>query len=164
MARARTDVEALFQWDAVEEFVVRPMYDCPDGGTLEIIRTPFSARFLVPDELRSEVVRAILEVKFMGQTELLDFTIEKVIGAFQVRDLMLDALLVHPDMVPLIKVNGPALGHRPKLFAHQDVPIGEIFATAEPSFLGVIPVSPEGIPGVGLWNPHGVIWGYFPTV
>ena len=97
----------------------------------------------------------------MGQEALPVFSIAQAICAFQARDLCLDSLLVHPDMTPLIKVHGPAWGYIPKIFEHQEVPVGEIFAMTEPSFLGVIPISPEGIPGVGLWNPHGVVWGYF---
>lgn len=165
MAEAREDVEQLFLIDHLPREVDRLMYDTETLGTVEAIplkmAPPWNSAFMVQEELRSEVVRRILDVR-RGMAPLAPFTIVKAHEVFANRDLALHSLLVHPEFVPLcVKARRPMFGIVPKLFEHYEVPPGEIYAVAQPEFVGVVPITWEGAPGVVLHNLNGIVWGRF---
>jgi hypothetical protein len=170
MDDARNDVERLFVFDHLPPYVVRPIYDTDMPGcegrveaiTIEL-EPPWNSAYLVLEELRSEVVRKILEIKEMGAEPLRPFTLASAHETMANRDLLLDSILVHPEFVPLlVNIRKLFLGKVVKVFEHYEVPPGEVYGLSEPQFVGVIPIRNDGVPGVALHNPHGLIWGRFP--
>ena len=161
---AREDVEHLLRVDYLPEGV-RPLYDTETGHRVRAkevrLQPPWNTRSLVVEELRYEVVASVLAAK-QRQKGLRPFTLMLANEVMANRDLRLDAFLVHPDFTPLMAkaLAKPWCGILPKLYAHYDVPPGEVFGFAEPTYVGVVPVC-NGAPGILLHNRDALIWGTF---
>ena len=161
---AREDVENLFRIDHLP-LGAEPNYDDLIHGRIRakeiVLAPPWNETSIVLDELRFEVVRAIIDMR-TDEGALRHFTLLNALTALGYRDVVLEALLVNPECVPLLaKVAGPKWGGKLRLFQHMDVPVGEVYGLAGPDYVGVVSVR-KGIPGVLLHNPHGIVWGHFP--
>lgn len=161
---AREDVERLFLIDKLPPGAL-PRYDSVEMNNCFIVpfiepQDPwYDCKPLILDMLRSEVVHEIMSVKRKGAPPVRPLTLVGIHEVFANRDLYPNALLVNPFCVPhLAKARRSRWGHRLKVFEHFDVPLGEVYALAEPNFLGVVPVQ-NGHPGAALHNPDGVVWG-----
>lgn len=154
----RTDVESLFLIDEVPNVIDDPMYDVPYGGR---IRIRLSTECSILYELRAQVVMAILDIASRS-AELAPFTIVKAHEVMACHDISLHSLLVHPEFTPLlVRAQRQWFGMKLKIFAHEEVPRGEVYGLAEPMFLGVVAVSREGLTGLAVTNPWGVLRGSF---
>jgi hypothetical protein len=166
MVEAREDIEKLLLIDRLPRDM-RPLYDTDTGKVMEAtlirLEPPWNSNIvMLQEELRSEIVQKILSVKEAGMQPLSPFTIVKAHEVFANRDLALHALLVHPEFVPLCaKAQRPLFGIVPKLFEHYEIPPGEIYGVAQPEFVGAVPITREGVPGVALTNLDGIVWGRF---
>lgn len=157
---AREDVERLLRVDLVPDGA-NVVYDTEDMGNVHV---PCLAIDMA--ELRSNIVQAILDVRFQadqtGDWSLRPFTLVGAHEAMANRDLCLRAFLVNTQFVPLIEqvCRTPLWGIKLSLFCHAEVPPGEVYAFAEPEYVGVVPIQ-GGVAGVAICNLNGVAWGQF---
>ncbi len=162
MIEAREDVERLFLVERLPREAL-PVYDTEDMGMRQVplirLEEPWDTKEFLVEELRSEIVRSILEVKSWHDA-IEPFTLERAHEAMANRDVRLDAFLVHPEFVPLcVNIVKPFFGYVAKLFEHIEVPFAEIYGLCEPEYLGRVPVQ-NGRPGAFRFSSN-VIWGRF---
>jgi len=162
--RTREDVEHLFLVDHVPPYAY-PVYDHVDGNRVLVrpipIEPPWDQTIIVLDNLRTRVVDCILSVKEKGMPPISPLNLIALHAMFANRDVSLRSLLVNPKFVPLLeRVPTYSWGQRVTIFEHWKVPPGELFALAEPQFVGVVAITNQG-PGAELTNLNGISWGYF---
>ena len=160
----REDVERLFVVDRVPPEAI-PLYDNLAGNRVLVRPIPIDPIWdypiLVLGDLRSQVVNCIMSVKESGMPPVHPLNLCSLHEMFVNRDVCLRSLLVNPEFVPLLeKVPSYSWGERMTIFEHWEIPPGELFALAEPEFVGIVAITREG-PGAALINPNGVSWGYF---
>jgi hypothetical protein len=158
---AREDVERLFRVDLLPEGA-NPVYDTESMGNINVLCLAVDMA-----ELRSNIIQTILQVRFQAEETGVDWALRPftLIRAHEVmanRDLCLRAFLVNTEFVPLIAPASSSTwwGVRTHLFCHAEVPPGEVYAFAEPEFVGVVPIQ-GGVAGAAVCNLNGLIWGQF---
>ncbi len=167
MVDSREDIERLFIIDRVAPEAM-PVYDTEHMAHIRVepirLESPWNeVPGLLRDELRSEIVQKLMEVRD-SKPPIRPFNLLNAVHAVEVLDLMLQSFLVHPDFVPLMKKVERhrywGAGRWLRIFKHYEVPPGEIFAFPEPQFVGVVAIH-RGQPGVIITNPNAIIWGCF---
>jgi hypothetical protein len=155
----RADVENLFLMDRLPPEVETVVYETMEMRRCEV---EMNVALSIRNELRAQLVARIIDTA-MGIPELQPFDLLKAHEVMANRDISLNALLVRPDFVPLLdKIRRPILGIKVKVFAHDEVPPGDVYGLTEPQFLGSVARSTNGTIGIALTNPDGIVWGRFP--
>jgi hypothetical protein len=157
----RRDVENIFLLDKLPLDVCfdtnTAFYDGVEGRRALGLTCAYGTR----RHMRARVIEAIVDA-MNDQPPITPFTLMKAHEHIANRDLVLCALLVHPKLVPLLaRARRPWMGITPKIFVHEDVPIGDLFAFAQPEFVGVVSVTPDGRAGALVTAKEAIVRGQF---
>jgi hypothetical protein len=162
--RFRRDVEKILRADKFPFGQEHAIYDTDTGMGVAGRRVGVDLSWSHTNDLRAKIVQFIVDGAMNHPEQKVEpFTVPNAHEAMGNRDLLLDSVLVNTDFVPLLaNVIRPWLGvHYLKVFAHDEVPPGDIYGFAEPDYVGIVARNPMGGVGVLVTNMSGIIWGRF---